>query len=802
MYEISASQPKRLKKALKIGLILLISGLISSILVVGGVIYKFAPTLPSIETIRDIELKVPLRVFTIDGQMIGEYGDYRRKPVDIDAVPPALIQAILAAEDDNFFNHFGVDFRGIARAAIANLTSGGRGQGASTITMQVARNYFLTREKTYTRKIKEILLAFRLEQMLDKNEILELYVNKIFLGHRSYGFQAAAQFYYNRELEDLSLAQIAMLAGLPKAPSRNNPLSNPDNAKQRRNYVLGRMHELGYINDDSHEQSREQLITAKRHVSPVDIDAPYVAEMARDYIFEKYGDRAYESGFQIYTTIQSANQEAANAAIRKGIMDYDQRHGFRGPLTQVDPAFVENAEALSEILGAFPVSGEIQPAMVVAVNEQMILAYGPELGQVNIAEDGWSWAGEDPQQLVKTGDIIYVSSQTSDSAEGGLVWSLSQLPEVAGALVSLNPNDGAVLALVGGFDYYLGKFNRVTQARRQPGSNLKPFIYSAALNNGFTASSLVSGAPIVVEDPIEGTWRPENYSGKFFGPTRVREALSKSMNLVSVRLLRAMTIPIALDHLENFGFDREQLPKGLSLALGTAALTPLEVATAYGVFANGGYRVEPYFIARVEDQHGNIVEYSNRVKKCEQCELSELELAENPTEMDPRYSRQVLSPENAFIMNQIMGQVMKTGTGRRSKVLNRSDLAGKTGTTNDFRDAWFSGFNRDVVASVWIGFDQPTNLGKSESGAKAALPVWIDYMKTALDGVGERPLPIPENVVKAMVSVETGEAVLPDHPDALEEYFIMGTEPHVGTSVSELVNKVNQQEEKKVEDLF
>lgn len=768
----------------------------------GVVIYKFSPNLPSIDAIREIQLKVPLRVFTIDGQMIGEYGDYRRTPVDIEQVPISLKQAILAAEDDNFYNHPGVDFRGILRAALANLTSGGRGQGASTITMQVARNYFLSREKTYTRKIKEIFLAFRLEQLLEKDEILELYINKIFLGHRSYGFQAASLFYYNQELGNLNLAQIAMLAGLPKAPSRNNPLSNPENAKKRRNYVLGRMLASGFVSQEKFDIGVEQPITASRHVSPVDLNAPYVAEMARDYIFDKYGDRAYESGFQIYTTIQSKNQLAATQSIRRGIMDYDRRHGYRGPLTEVDPKFVENAAALSEILNAFPVSWSIQPVMVIAVSDQSIQAYSPQLGQLDIQESGWSWAGKDPQKFTKVGDIVYVRPNDNVEEEGESNWELSQMPEVAGAIVSLNPGDGAILALVGGFDYYLGKFNRVTQARRQPGSNLKPFIYSAALNNGFTASTLVSGAPIVVEDPIEGTWRPENYSGKFYGPTRIREALSKSMNLVSVRLLRAMTLPIALDHLENFGFDREQLPKGLSLALGTATLTPLEVATAYAVFANGGYRVEPYFIARVEDQNGNIIEYSNRVKKCEDCEVSELDIAQNPAEMDPRYARQVLSPENAFIMNQLMHQVMKTGTGRRSEVLKRDDLAGKTGTTNDFRDAWFSGFNRDVVASVWIGYDQPTNLGKSESGAKAALPVWIEYMKTALEGVAERPLPVPENVVKTAVSRITGEAVLPEDPDAYEDYFIMGTEPQVNTPTSELVNRPNKKDEKKVEDLF
>ncbi len=796
MYELYPSKNPRVVAWIKrIFLVFLTLGGVGAI-AAGIVIYQMIPTLPSIEAIRGIQLKVPLRVFSIDGQLIGEYGDYRRTPTDIDQVPETLIQGILAAEDDNFFNHHGVDFMGIARAVIANLQSGGHGQGASTITMQVARNYFLSREKTYTRKVKEMLLSFRLEQMLDKEEILELYINKIFLGHRSYGFQAAALFYYDKPLTELTLAEIAMLAGLPKAPSRNNPLSNPDNALERRNYVLRRMSELKYIGGDEAETHSLAPITAERHVSPVDIEAPFVAEMARDYIYEKYGNRAYDSGFQIFTTIQGRNQIAANNSLRKGIIDYDNRHGYRGALTHIDPAYVEDSEALAGILRTFPVSGSIRPAMVVTVTTEKIMVFSPDLGQVDISKSGWSWMTKHPSDRFEIGDVTYIRE-----AEDG-EWAISQLPAVSGALVSMNPNDGAILALTGGFDYYLGKFNRATQARRQAGSNLKPFIYSAALNNGFTAASLVSGAPIVVEDTIEGTWRPENYSGKFYGPTRIREALSRSMNLVSVRLLRAMGLPVVLDHLETFGLDRDQLPKGLSLALGTATLTPLEVAAGYAVFANGGYRVEPYFIARVEDQHGEIIEYSNRVRSCVECEVSELELASNPQSIDPRYARQVLSPENNFIMNSLMRQVMQSGTGRRSKELGRSDLAGKTGTTNDFRDAWFSGFNHDVVTTVWIGYDQPKTLGRKESGAKAALPIWIDYMKEALEGLPEREPPVPETVVNGYVSMETGEAVLPDHPDAYKEYFIMGTEPQVRTSESDLVRKMGAPQQQKVEDLF
>ena len=787
------------------------------VLALGVVFYRLLPTLPPIETIREIQLKVPLRIFTIDGRLIGEYGNYRRTPTDIEDVPRSLIEAILAAEDDGFYDHVGVDFRGIVRAALANLRTGGHGQGASTITMQVARNYFLSREKTYTRKLKEILLSFRLEQLLSKNEILELYVNKVFLGHRSYGFQAAALFYYDKPVSELTLAETAMLAGLPKAPSRNNPLSNPENALERRNYVLRRMAELGFVTAREAGLHAAAAITARRHVSPVEVEAPYVAEMARNHIYEKYGDRAYDSGFQVFTTIRGRNQAAADAALRRGLIAYDARRGYRGPLAHVDPAEVEDEDALRRALAAFPTGGGVRPAWIVALDERTVHAFIPGRGRVAIAKDGWSWATKNPVELLRVGDVSYVRENEGDG------FALSQLPEVSGALVSLDPNDGALLALTGGFDYYLGKFNRATQARRQPGSGLKPFIYSAALNNGFTAASLVSGAPIVVEDPVKGIWRPQNYSGRFFGPTRIRRALNLSINLVSVRLLRAMGLPVVLDHLESIGFDRGQLPKGLSLALGTATLTPLEVVAAYAVFANGGYRVEPYFIARVEDQHGEIVEYSNRVSACAQCEAAPGEatgwelledsgsgpdqrldsrVALEHVAPQPPLGRPVLSPENVFIMNSIMRGVIEEGTGRRARELGRRDLAGKTGTTNDFRDAWFSGFNSDVVATVWVGYDRPRSLGRRESGAKVALPVWIDYMRVALEDVPQREPPVPENVVAGYVSEKTGEPVLPDDPGGYREYFIMGTEPHLRAGADGLAGKLGQHPERGVEELF
>ncbi len=745
---------------------------------VGVFVWSLLPDLPSIETIRDIRLKVPLRIHTADGALIGEFGDERRIPVQIDNVPPLLVNAILAAEDDAFYRHPGVDIAGVARAAIANLRSGEHGQGASTITMQVARNYFLTREKTYKRKIKETLLAFRLEQALTKDEILELYINKIFLGHRAYGFGAAARVYYAKTVDELTLAQIAMLAGLPKAPSRDNPLTNPDNARVRRDYVLSRLYDLGHIDAATFEESRSAPLTASRHVAEVDVEAPYVTEMARRYMVERYGEQAYERGYRVYTTIQAEYQRAADAALRRGLIAYDRRHGYRGPVQHVTLSKDADREWLASVVGDVPPSNDLLPAVVIAVGDGHFKAYTRAGQVVQVDASGFAWArrhlsarklGPQPDaagDVVAPGDVIYVQP----IAENG--WRLAQIPEAAGALVSLRPADGAILALTGGFDYYLTKFNRATQAKRQPGSNLKPFIYSAALEKGFTPATLVSGAPIVVEDTsTEAIWRPENYSKRFFGPTRLRHALSLSLNLVSVRLLRAIGVEHAINHLERFGFYREQLPQGLSLALGAASLTPLEIVSGYAVFANGGYRVEPYLVATVEDRDGAVVERTVPATVCGSC----------PNEVDEasstRHAERVISAENVFLMNSLMQQVISSGTGRRALQLARKDLAGKTGTTNNYHDAWFSGFNGDVVTTVWVGFDQPSDLGRGEAGSRAALPIWIDFMKVALQGRPEKTLAPPDSIVSTFVHSATGEAVSASHPDAYEEYFVAGTEP-------------------------
>ena len=756
---------------------------------------------PCIGSDLDLRLKVPLRVYSAGGTLMAEFGEERRIPVRVAEVPPLLVQAVLAAEDDGFYAHRGVDPMGILRAALANLRTGQTGQGASTITMQVARNVFLSPEKTYTRKLKEVLLAFKIERELAKDEILELYLNKIFLGHRAYGFGSAAQVYYGVPLKDLNVAQIAMLAGLPKAPSRNNPLSRPDNARERRDYVLRRMRELGDLDEATFQLAVSSPLTARKYIAAAELEAPYVAEMVRRYMVDKYGDNAYGEGYRVYTTIRADLQQAANRAVRVGLLRYDRRHGYRGPIGTVDVRAIGDKSGLDHALRDFPVVGELMPAVVLEVQEQGATGYTARGQLVDIPWPGLSWArryleanamGPAPKnaaEVVQLGDVVYVRERPPGSSEAGSRWELSQLPQVAGALVSLRPRDGAIIALTGGFNFYQSKFNRVVQAVRQPGSNIKPFIYSAALEKGFTAASLVSGAPIVIRDAgLEDVWRPENYSGKFFGAIRLREALARSVNLVSVRILRTIGPRFAIKHMVNFGFDRKTLPNNLSLALGSGSLTPLSVVTAYAVFANGGYRVEPYFIERVEDGLGQEVERANPTRVCPTCllevELSAMQEVPEPVGMPipadarapepaeelqttdayvppaPRFAARAISPENAFVMTSMMRDVIRVGTGRRALVLGRGDLAGKTGTTNEFRDAWFSGFNPDVATSVWVGFDQPATLGKREAGGRAALPIWIDFMDVALKGVPESAL-VPDRKSTRLNSSHTDISRMP-----------------------------------------
>ena len=788
-----------------------------------GVVVAYAylaPRLPDAETLRRVQLQTPLRVYTKDKQLVAEFGEKRRQPYRLKEVPAQMVQAFLAAEDERFFTHPGVDWQGLTRAVIHLVRTGEKGPGGSTITMQVARNFFLGREKTYVRKLNEILLALKIERELSKNEILELYLNKIFLGQRAYGVGAAAQVYYGRPLEKLKVEQIAMIAGLPKAPSRFNPIVNPARARNRRNYVLGRMHELAFIDADAFKAAVAAKVTAKVHGLRVEAEAPYLAEMARVLMERRYGEAAYTKGYQVYLTVGSELQETANAALRKALIDYDRRHGYRGAEGRFG-GDLTSIPAITEALSDQRAMGGLMPAVVTDVFDKGAITVTRGGAQVEIEWDGIKWArayqnenrrGPKPKMasdVLSAGDIVRVRLEE----EG---WQLAQLPQVEGAFVALSPLDGAIQALSGGFDFSKSKFNRAIQAERQPGSSFKPFIYSAALDKGFSAASFINDAPVVFDDvSLEGKWMPENYSGKFFGPTRLREALYKSRNLVSIRLLQAIGIDHALDHIERFGFDVSRLPPNLSLALGSGTVKPIDIARGYAVLANGGYLIEPYFVDHIIDA-GEVVFRAEPRKVCPSClaeaaaagqqaapaslgvngnqsgQTSGNSVARSPEPRQTAGPRSVaaslavtpdgvaprtLSATNAYIMNSMMRDVVKRGTARRALELQRKDLAGKTGTTNDQHDAWFSGFTPGLVATAWVGFDQLGPLGKRETGGRAALPAWIDFMRAALDGGEEQYLQQPEGVVSVKIDPSNGKLAAPGDPDAEFEVFRVTNAP-------------------------
>lgn len=768
---------KLLTKILKLGFwALFITGFFG---VVGAIVTFFYldPKLPSIDNLKHVQFQVPLRVFSRDAKLIAEFGEKRRIPLDYQALPPQLIQAFLAAEDNRFFEHPGVDYQGILRAIVQLVLTGEKKQGGSTITMQVARNFFLSREKTYIRKLNEILLALKIESELSKEKILELYLNKIYLGHRAYGVGAAAQVYYGKKIEELDLAQMAMVAGLPKAPSAYNPVTDPARALERRNYVLGQMRRLSYITEEQFQSASSAPVTARIHSANLEVEAPYVAEMVRAELFERYGENAYTDGFTVYTTIDSRLQSAANRALRSALQAYDLRHGYRGAEAHFDLTQVSEERDLELLLKEYGKVADLLPAIVTKVEERSIEVFLGNGQRATIEWEGLKWAqkyksedyrGAAPKradEVVNIGDLVRVLDQSTAEKRS---LRLAQIPAVEGALVSLDPNDGALIALIGGYDFFNSKFNRVTQAQRQAGSGFKAFIYSAALEAGFTPASLINDAPIVFNDPsLEGTWRPENYSGEFFGPTRLRYALTKSRNLVSIRLLRSMGISHALSHAEHFGFDPNALPHNLSLALGSAAVTPLQMATAYAVLANGGYRISQYLIERIEDNQGVAVYRANPARVCENCES-------DPSEGDDKaetFAPRVISAQNHYLMNSMMQDVIRRGTATKARVLGRDDLAGKTGTTNDQKDAWFNGFNRSNVAIAWVGFDSAKPLGRGEVGGTAALPAWIDYMKEALKGVAEKPLVMPPGIVTVRIDPNTGKRAGPDQAGSIFEVF-------------------------------
>ncbi|MFA7632702.1 MAG: penicillin-binding protein 1A [Thiohalomonadaceae bacterium] len=766
---------------------LLFWGLLSLGLLGAGAAYvlylQLVPTLPSTEVLKDVRLQVPLRVYASGHELIGEYGEMKRTPLIYKDIPERMIKAVLAAEDDRFFTHPGVDYQGLLRAAVHLVRTGEKGQGGSTITMQVARNFFLTSEKTYTRKLTEILLALKIERELSKEEVLELYLNKIFLGQRAYGVAVAAQTYYGKDIHDLSIAQYAMLAGLPKAPSNLNPVSNPAAALNRRNYVLGRMLSLDYISQEEYDTAKASGITASLHALTTDTEAHYVAEMARAWMIENYGTDAYTSGYKAYTTLDARLQTAANKSLRDALLAYDERHGYRGAESHIDLDKNTTFSAWDQALSGYSAIGSLYPALVVELEDQQVIAYHPTFGLVLIEWPGLAWArpyintnslGPAPSRaadILKVGDIIRI--RLADDCN----WSLSQIPAASAALVALRPQDGAILATTGGFDFSHSKFNRALQAERQPGSSFKPFIYAAALDKGYTPATIVNDAPVVFDDTeLESAWRPENYSGRFYGPTRLRVALAKSRNLVSIRVLRAIGIDYALEYLERFGFNRDKMPRDLSLSLGSGSLTPLELTRGYAVFANGGFLIEPYLIERVEDATGNIIYQAEPIKACSNCEA--LTLAEQDNELaqsDPVESAhlapRVMDARTAYIATSMMQDVIRHGTGRQALALGRNDLAGKTGTTNELRDAWFTGYHASLAVSTWLGFDTPRPLGNLETGARAALPMWVAFMAEALRGVPQQPLEQPAGLVTVRVDAETGEVTNSANPRAMFEIF-------------------------------
>lgn len=732
---------------------LMLIGLIAALITVRQV----RAGLPSVESLRELQLSEPLRVYTRDGQLIGEFGTERRALMRYEELPPHLVEAFVAAEDERFFSHGGIDLFGLARAALNLALTGQKAQGGSTITMQLARNVFLSSEKTYTRKFREILLAQAIEAELSKEEILELYLNKIFLGERAYGVGAASRVYFNVPPEALSLAQAATLAGLPKAPSRDNPIANPQRALERRNYVLGRMADAGFIDSAAREDARAEAMVVSPYRPTLDLDAHYAVEMARAIVFERFGEAAYTDGLRVITTLDAAEQAAAVKAVRDGLMAYEERHGWHGSGQSVD---LQTPSQWQAALMAQAPWAELVPAVVTDLSSERALLTTLD-GEVTLPAAGWRWIGKDAPAPFKVGEIVRLRRV-------GDQWRLAQVPEAQAAFVALDPRNGDVRALVGGYDFFAAKFNRVVQAQRQAGSGFKPFLYAAALEAGYTPASVVLDAPVVFDDPaLESAWRPQNYSGKFYGPTRLREALVHSRNLVSIRLLDAIGFDQTRKTVDAFGLPAARLPRDLTVALGSAVFTPMELAQAYGTLANGGYEVVPRLIERVETLNGGVIWSPPRVEVCAECDDPEVRANLPP---DVRAAAQRVSPTTTWLVADMMRDVTRRGTAAKVRQLERNDISGKTGTTNDETDAWFSGFNHARVGVAWVGFDQPRPLGRGEVGGRAALPIWMDYARVALKDVPEAVPPPPPGVVSVRIDPETGLLARPGDPDARFEY--------------------------------
>jgi len=733
--------------------LVLLAGLLAAGAFLAGLVIALAyPNLPSLEVLTDYQPKIPLRVYTAEGALIGEFGEERRSLISIKEVPEQLKFAILAAEDERFYQHTGVDYLGVARAAYANLVQGGRRQGASTITMQVARNFFLSSEKTLTRKLYEALLAFKIENNLQKDQILELYINQIYLGQRAYGFAAASQIYFGKSLDKLTLGEAAILAGLPKAPSAYNPVANPQRARQRQQYVLRRMRELGHITEQQQAEAIKAPLQVRREMDDfAGVHGEYLAEMVRQAVYEQYPEDAYTKGFRVYTTIRKADQEAAYEAVRRGVLSYDRSQGYRGPEAFVELAANAAEDDYEEALSEYADVDDLKVALVLAASAKEVKVVLRNAETITVLGDGLRFAARALEEKaaaprrIQRGAVIRVQRDEKKN------WQIAQLPEAEAAFISIDPANGAVRSLVGGFDFHRSKFNHIIQAWRQPGSSFKPFIYSASLEKGFTPATVIADEPIVIEADVTGSqrWEPKNYDGKFEGPMRMRTALAKSKNMVSIRILQSIDPKYAQDYVTRFGFDADKHPPYLTMALGAGSVTPLQMARAYAVFANGGYLIQPYFIDRIVDDRGNPLG------------------AANPPHAGDE-SLRVIDARNAFIMDSMMQDVTRYGTAASVAKLGRHDLAGKTGTTNDFVDGWFCGYHPELVGIAWMGFDQPKTLGKNQTGGRVALPIWIEYMGKILKGMPEVARSVPEGVVSARTDADPAAA-----PNArgTSEYF-------------------------------
>ena len=817
-----------------------------------GAYYYVQPGLPPAETIRDIPLQIPLRIFSRDGYLISEIGERRRILVTYDELPQHVVDAFVAAEDQRFFVHPGIDYRGIVRAFVQLAMTGDISSGGSTLTQQLARDYFLTREQKFTRKLREAFLAYKIEQEFTKEQIMALFLNKMFFGQRAYGVAAAAQVYFNKDLADINAAEAATLAGVLPAPSRYNPVYSATNAEMRRGYVLGRMHDLGYIDDNTYDEAMTWEMESRLYGAAVELNAPYVAEMVRSEMLKRYGEGTYTDGYQVVTALDSRLQKAANYSLRNGLLEFTRRRGYRGPITAIDLSdeilatpVTEWPVGIREMLEQYAPGG-LSVALVTAVHENntaSILLRGGKTDTLPwsgirwanpfINRDTFGPAPETAAEVLAPGDLIYVMPTTRGT------WALAQVPEVQGAVVSIDPFDGAVTALTGGFDFTTSKFNRARQAYRQPGSSFKPFIYSAALEYGNTPATVVLDAPVVISSSeLEAVWRPINYSGRFYGPTRMREALKRSMNLVSVRLLLFETgIGNAVRHIEKFGFGDAALPRNGSLALGAGAASPLDMAQGYATLANGGHAVKPYVIDAIYGPEGETLYRADPAIVCDACvprepaftygdeareELTLDQMIEIATVYQPdataapelfegiNIAPQTVSPQNAFLVQDMMRDVVRAGTGRRAMVLGRNDLSGKTGTSNDRRDAWFGGFNADIATIVWVGYDDDLPLAPGEEGSRTALPIWVEFSRIALKGVPENQMPMPDGIVSVLIDREFGCPARAGQRNVIFEVFREGHVPECAAT-DEMLDPFNnasgidpepEEEQEESESLF